>query len=278
MARSVTDAAILLAALAGTDPRDSATVESSAKAQKDYTQCLDNGGLKGARLGVARSFFGFHPRVDALMDSVLSELKKLGAQLTDPVALKNSSELGAAEDEVLHYEMKADMNAYLAQLGPGAPVKSLKEIIEFNDRHRDTELQWFGQEKLIKSQAKGPLTEQAYLDALAKSKRLARTEGVDAVLDKDNLDAIIAPASTPAHLTDWVTGDHWLGDSTTPAAVAGYPSITVPAGFVFGLPVGISFFGRAWTEPKLLRIAFAFEQATRARQAPRFLATIPSSV
>jgi amidase len=212
------------------------------------------------------------------MDSVLSELKKLGAQLTDPVALKNSSELGAAEDEVLHYEMKADMNAYLAQLGPGAPVKSLKEIIEFNDRHRDTELQWFGQEKLIKSQAKGPLTEQAYLDALAKSKRLARTEGVDAVLDKDNLDAIIAPASTPAHLTDWVTGDHWLGDSTTPAAVAGYPSITVPAGFVFGLPVGISFFGRAWTEPKLLRIAFAFEQATRARQAPRFLATIPSSV
>jgi amidase len=277
MARSVTDAAILLAALAGTDPADSATAESSAKAMTNYAQCLDRDGLKGARLGAARSFFGFHPRVDALMDSLLSELTRLGAQITDPVALKKSSELEAAEIEVLRYEMKADMNAYLAQLGPGAPVKTLKDIIDFNNQHRDIELQWFGQEELLKSQAKGPLTDKAYLDALATCKRMARTEGIDAVMDKDNLDAIIAPSSTPAHLTDWVTGDHGLGDSTTPAAVAGYPSITVPAGFVFGLPVGISFFGRAWTEPKLVRIAFAFEQSTRARRPPRFLPSISVS-
>jgi amidase len=278
MARTVSDAAILLGALAGTDPRDSATAESSAKALKDYRPCLDPNGLKGARLGVARAFFGFHPRVDALMDSMISEMKRLGAEIMDPVALKKSSELEAAELEVLRYEMKADMNSYLAQLGPEAPVKTLKDIIEFNEQHRDLELQWFGQEELLKSQAKGPLTDQAYLDALAKCKRLAQKEGIDAVMDKDNLDAIIAPSSTPAHLTDWVTGDHGLGDSTTSAAVAGYPSITVPAGFVFELPVGISIFGRAWTEPKLLRIAFAFEQSTKARRPPRFLTTIPSSV
>jgi amidase len=270
----VTDAAILLGALAGADSSDSATAESALKRQSDYTQLLDPNGLKGARIGVARAFFGFHPGVDALMESIFLEMKRLGAQLTDPVALKKTSELEAAENAVLHYEMKADMNAYLAQLGPNAPVRTLKDIIEFNEQHREQELRWFGQEELIASQAKGPLTEQGYLDALATCRRLARTEGIDAVMDKDSLDAIVAPSSTPAHMTDWVTGDHYLGDSTTHAAVAGYPSITVPAGFVFGLPVGISFFGRAWTEPKLLQIAFAFEQAIKARRPPRFLETI----
>jgi amidase len=166
------------------------------------------------------------------------------------------------------------MNAYLAALGPNAPVHTLKEIIEFNDRHAAQELRWFGQEELLKSQAKGPLTDQAYLDARATCLRLTRTEGIDAVMDKENLDAIIAPTSTPAHVTDWVTGDHGLGDSTTPAAVAGYPSITVPAGFIFGLPVGLSFFGRAWSEPKLLRLAYAFEQGTKARRSPSFLETL----
>jgi len=276
MARSVTDAAILLGALAGTDSRDPATAESSTKAQPDYRRCLDPNGLRGARFGVARAFFGFHPGVDALIESALSEIKRLGGQIIDPVALKKSSELETAELDVLRYEMKADMNAYLAQLGPNAPVRTLQEIIEFNERHHEQELQWFGQEELLKSQAKGSLTDKAYLDALATCHRLARTEGIDAVMDKDNLDALIAPTSTPAHLTDWVTGDHGLGDSTTPAAVAGYPSITVPAGFVFGLPVGISFFGRAWSEPKLLGIAFAFEQATRARRPPQFIRTIES--
>jgi amidase len=274
MARTVADAAILLGALAGTDPRDGTTAESDAKAERDYPRCLDPDGLRGARLGVARAFFGFHPKVDALIEFALASMKRLGAEIIDPVGLKKSPELEAAELEVLRYEMKADMNAYLASLGLHAPVRTLKDIIAFNEQHRDQELLWFGQEELLKSQAKGPLTEQAYLDALATCRRLAATEGIDAVMDKDRLDAIVAPTSTPAHLTDWLDGDHELGDSTTPAAVAGYPSITVPAGQISGLPVGISFFGRAWSEPKLLGVAFAFEQATKARRPPQFLPTL----
>jgi amidase len=274
MARSVTDAAILLSALAGSDPRDPATTESAGKTQPDYARGLDAKALTGARIGVVRAFFGFHPKVDALIESVLLQMKRLGAALVDPVGLKRSSELEAAELDVLRYEMKADMNAYLAQLGSGAPIRTLKEIIVFNERHAAQELLWFGQEELIKSQAKGPLSDHEYLEARALCLRLTRTEGIDAVMAKENLDALVAPTSTPAHVTDWVTGDHGLGDSTTLAAVAGYPSITVPAGFVFELPVGISFFGRAWSEPKLLSLAFAFEQATKARQPPLFLPTI----
>jgi amidase len=274
MARTVTDAAILLGALAGTDSQDVATAPSDAKAEHDYTNCLDTQGLKGARLGVARAYFGVHPKVDALIESALATMKSLGAEIIDPVALKKNPDIDAAEIEVLRYEMKADMNAYLASLGPQAPVHTLKDILAFNEQHRDQELFWFGQEELLKSEAKGPLTDTAYLDALAKCRRLAATEGIDAVMDKDRLDAIIAPTSTPAHLTDLLLGDHGLGDSTTPAAVAGYPSVTVPAGQICGLPVGISFFGRAWSEPKLLRLAFAFEQATHARRPPQFLPTL----
>jgi amidase len=201
-------------------------------------------------------------------------MKRRGAELIDPMPLPKPPELEAAEIEVLRYEMKADMNAYLGRLGPNAPVRSLRDIIHFNEQHREQELRWFGQEELLKSEAKGPLTEKAYLDALATCRRLARAEGIDAVLAEHHLDAIIAPTSTPAHMTDWALGDHGLGDSTTFAAVAGYPSITVPAGFVHGLPIGISFFGGAWTEPKLIRIAFGFEQATKARRLPSFLDTI----
>ena len=275
MARTVTDAAILLGALAGSDPRDPATTEASAKKLENYTSCLDLNGLRGARVGIARKLFGFHPKVDALMDSVIGVIKGQGAELIDPIDFKKPSELDEAEIQVLRYEMKADMNVYLASLGPNAPVHTLEEIIAFNKQHAAQELQWFGQEELLKSQAKGPLTEPAYLDALATCRRLARTEGIDAAMEKDKLDALVAPTTGPAHVTDWLLGDHGLGDSTTTMpAVAGYPHITVPAGFVSGLPVGISFFGRAWSEAKLLRIAFAFEQATKARRSPRFLPTL----
>jgi amidase len=273
MARTVADAAILLGALAATDPEDPATSPSSARGQRDYTRFLDPAGLKGVRLGVARNFFGFPP-VDELMQHVLAALKSSGAELIDRLDLPKPPELEAAEIEVLRFEMKADMNAYLARLGPGAPVRTLQEIIRFNEQHRQQELQWFGQEELIKSEAKGPLGDRAYLDAVASCRRLARVEGIDALMAQHHLDAILAPTSAPAHVTDPVLGDHGVGDSTTPAAVAGYPSITVPAGFIHGLPVGVSFFAEAWSEPKLLRIAYAFEQATKVRRPPLFLNTI----
>lgn len=208
------------------------------------------------------------------MEMVLEQLRTLGAVLIDPVEMPRDAALSNADTEVLRYEMKAGLNAYLANLGPGAPVRSLAEVIAFNERNAQAELRWFGQEELVRSQAKGPLTEPDYLEALATCRRLARTEGIDAVMNRHNLDAIVAPTSTPAHVTDWITGDNYLGDSTTPAAVAGYPSITVPAGFVSELPVGVSFFGRAWTERELVRIAWAFEQASNARRKPRFLPTL----
>ncbi len=274
MARTVADAAILLGAMAGSDPQDAATAESRARTQTDYTRFLDPGALKGARLGIARSFFSFHPGTEAVANSAVAEMKNAGAELIDPLELSEDHDLGSAELEVLRYEMKHDMNAYLAALGPNAPVRTLQDIIDFNEHHRDQELQWFGQEELVKSQAKGTLEDEAYLDALATCRRLARLEGIDRVMRQARLDAIVAPTSGPAHVTDLVTGDHGLGDSTTFAAVAGYPSITVPAGQVFGLPVGLSFFGRAWSEPRLLAIAFAFEQLTKARRPPRFLTCI----
>ena len=274
MGRTVSAVAILLAGLAGRDPSDSATEAADAHGQRDYARFLDVNGLKGVRLGVARNFFGFHREVDELMESALKVLKANGAQLLDPIQVPKPPELEAAELQVLRYEMKADMNAYLAKLGSQAPVHTLQEIIQFNEAHAQQELRWFGQEELVNSQAKGPLTEPAYVEALATCRRLARTEGLDAALSRDHLDAIVAPTSAPAHVTDLVLGDHGLGDSTTPAAVAGYPSITVPVGLVHGLPVGISFFAEAWSEPKLLRLAFAFEQANRGRRTPKFLPSI----
>jgi len=274
MARTVTDAATLLGALIGVDPRDPATRESQGRSAPDYTRFLDPAGLRGARIGVGRQFFGFHDAVDRLMEAALQELSRLGAVLVDPAEIATRRQLGDPEYEVLLYEFKADLNAYLAGLGPAAPIRSLQELIAFNLAHRDTELPYFGQEIFEKAQEKGPLTETAYTEALEKCRRLSRAEGIDKLMDEQKLDAIVAPTGGPAWLTDLVNGDHFSGGSSAAAAVAGYPSITVPAGFVFGLPVGLSFFGRAYSEPTLLRLAYAFEQETRHRRPPRFLPTV----
>jgi amidase len=282
MARSVTDAAILLGALAGEDVRDPATavigqrsaVSGQRSAFADYTQFLDKDGLRGARIGVARQFFGKHPKVDAVIEASLAAMRGLGAEVLDLAAPLPDDEIGEHEIEVLLYEFKADLDAYLAGLGPDAPVKSMAEVIAFNEAHADQVMPYFGQERMLQAQAKGPLTEETYLKALATSKRLAGVEGIDQALAAQHLDTIVAPTTGPAWLIDLVNGDHYGGSCTTPAAVAGYPHITVPAGLVFGLPVGLSFFAGAWSEPTLLRLAYAFEQATQARRMPSFLPTV----
>jgi amidase len=272
IARTVTDAAILLGALTGVDPRDRATESSRGKSCKDYTLCLDPKGLEGARLGVARRYFRSDALSAKLLDSVLDEMKRSGATLVD--IRDDLNRAGDVEWEILQYEFKAGLNEYLAALGPQAPVRTLQEVIEFNQRHQNSEMRFFGQEDMVKAQAKGPLTDKAYLDALERCRRGAREEGIDAVMDKHQLDAIVAPSGGPAGKTDHVYGDRNVGGSSSPAAVAGYPNITVPAGQMYGLPVGISFFGRAYSEPTLLRIAFGFEQATKARRPPQFQPTI----
>ena len=274
MCRTVRDAAILLSALTGVDPEDPATSASAGKSQTDYSRYCDPNGLKGARIGVVRKYFGFSEAVDKLMEQALDVMKRQGATLVDPADLPSHGRFDESEGTVLSYEYKADLNAYLAQLGPGAPVHSMKEVIEFNDRNRDKEMPYFGQDLMLKAEARGPLTDKEYVDALAKNHQLARTEGIDAVMDKNRLDALVAPTGSPAWVTDLVNGDHFSGGSSNAAAVAGYPNINVTAGFIFGLPVGISFFGRAWSEPVLIRLAYAFEQATKARQQPRFLPTL----
>jgi amidase len=274
MCRTVRDAAILLGALTGADPADSATAASQGKSFTDYTQFCDPNGLKGARIGVARKYFGFSDSVDALMEQSLDAMKKQGAILVDPADIETLGKFDESELLVFMYELKADLNAYLARLGPNAPVSTLKEIIDFNERNHQKEMPYFGQDLFLKAEAKGPLTEKAYLDALEKNHQLARIEGIDATMDKYHLDAIVAPTGGPAWITDLINGDHVAGGSSNAAAVAGYPNINVTAGFISGLPVGISFFGRAWSEPTLIRMAFSFEQVTKSRQAPRFLATI----
>jgi amidase len=274
MCRTVRDAAIVLGALTGVDPRDSATANSQGKSLTDYAQFCDPNGLKGARIGVARKYFGFNDAVDALMEQSLDAMKKQGATLIDPADIETLGKFDESELLVFMYELKADLNAYLATLGANAPVKTLKDIIDFNDRNRQKEMPYFGQDLFLKAEAKGPLTEKAYLDAIEKNHQLARTEGIDATMNKYHLDAMVAPTGGPAWITDLVNGDHVAGGSSNAAAVAGYPNINITAGFVSGLPVGISFFGRAWSEPTLIRLAFAFEQTTKARQPPRFLSTV----
>jgi amidase len=274
LCRTVRDAAILLGALTGVDEADKATLESRGKSYADYTQFLVADGLRGARIGVVRGTFGFNASVDALMATALEVLKMQGAVLVDPAEIETRGKFDESESTVFMYELKADLNAYLARLGERAPVHTLQDIIEFNESHREQEMPYFGQELFLKAQTKGPLTTPEYLDALKQNHQLARVEGIDAVMDKNKLDALVAPTGGPAWLTDLVAGDHFGGGSSSSAAVAGYPNINVPAGDVFGLPVGISFFGRAWSESTLIRLAYAYEQASKLRRAPGFLATL----
>jgi amidase len=270
MARTVADAAALLEALAAPDPQDRVPGGRPNFAwPAGLTQSLDPGALRGARIGVARKFFGFSDAVDKLMADAIDLMKREGAVVVDPADLPTHGKFDAAEFEVLLYEFKADLNKYLASLAPGDHPRTLKELIDFNERNRDREMPYFGQELFVRAEAKGPLTEPAYLKALRTSKLLSQAQGIDAVMIKHKLDALVAPTGGPAWTTDLVNGDHFSGGSSTPAAVAGYPNVQVPAGYVYGLPVGISFFGRAYTEPKLVRLAYAYEQATKHRRPPR---------
>jgi len=275
MTRTVRDAALLLSVLAGYDGSDSASRATGMPSGADFTKGLVPTGLRGARIGVPRPvYFGYSPSTDALAEQALAVLRDAGAVLVDPAPIKTAKDMDEPELEVLLYEFKADLNAYLGGLGGSAP-RSLAELIAFNDKHAATEMPFFGQELFLKAQAKGPLTEAPYRKALAKCRRLSRVEGIDATMDLYRLDALVAPTQGTVCLIDWINGDSFSGSSSTPAAVAGYPSITVPMGQVYGLPVGLSFFGRPWSEPTLLRLAFAFEQATHHRRPPRLLSSAP---
>jgi len=275
MCRTVRDAAILLGACPGVDPRDAATTASQGNARTDYTESLDPAGLKGARIGVARSFTGFDPRVEALFEEAVEAMRAEGAVIIDPANLDAAAWNDPLSLVLLEYEFKADLNAYFADLGPEAPVRSLADVIEFNERNADREMPYFGQERMIASQARGPLTDAAYLEAKATIQRANRADGIDRVVAEHRLDAIVAPTRDLPWPTDHIKGDRLDGGSSAgPAAIAGYPDITVPMGFVHGLPAGISFFGSAWSEPTLLRIAYAYEQTTQHRQAPTFAATL----
>jgi amidase len=274
MARTVADAAILLGAMTGVDERDEATLPSRGKALTDYTKFLDPQGLKGARIGVVHPrSLDRNPLVKAMLAEALAAMKAAGATIVDPVKDLAEGKTGESEFAVLLYELKADLNRYLADLGPKAPVHTLKEVIEFNERHRDRVMPYFGQELFLQAEAKGPLTDPAYKKALATCRLHSRKLGIDAMLAQHKLDALVAPTGGPAWLIDLVNGDSETGGSSSLAAVAGYPSITVPAGFAFGLPLGISFIGKAWSEPMLIKLAYAFEAATKVRKVPRFLAT-----
>jgi amidase len=280
MARTVRDAAILLSAMTGPDPRDPASREAVAHTHPDYTAFLDPAGLSGARIGVARDYMGFDDRVDALFEEALDAMRSEGATIVDPVTLPEQLRFGNDfEMEVLYHEFKADLDAYLATLGPDAPVRSLADVIAYNERNARLELSLFPQDLLTESQARGPLTDARYRNALLNSRRYARELGIDRVMDEHRLDAIVGATSGIPELADYTGATAGRGGGcSTPSAMAGYPNLTVPMGFLFGLPVGLSMFGRAWSEPTLLRLAYAFEQATGHRRSPRFHRTVQARV
>jgi len=277
MTRTVADAAALLAAMAGVDKTDAATTAARRPAAADYTRSLDAAGLKGARLGIVRKkLFGYSVAADHIAEAAIADMKQQGAVIVDPANIPTLGSFGDSEFDVLLYEFKADLNKYLAWLGPASPVHSLKDVIAFNDAHKDQEMPFFGQEIMTMAEKKGPLTTPAYRTALAKNRRQARALGIDLVMTKYRLDALVAPTGGPSWLTDLVNGDGSIANSDAPStvtSVAGYPHITVPAGQIHGLPVGISFFGRAWSEPTLVKLAYAYEQATKRRRPPVFAPT-----
>ena len=274
MTRTVADAALLLTVLAATDTRDIATKDASAKAV-DYTKFLDRDGLKGKRIGVVKSQFGGrNDLASAVVEKALDVLRAQGATLIDVPELPNASQYGQSEYDVMLYEFKADMAAYLAEFAPNLPIKSLADIMAFNEKHRDRVMPYFAQEHLARAAAKGGLDSKEYLAALANNLKFSREEGIDKALLDNKLDALVAPSGSPAWLTDFIRGDNSGGGFSSPAAVAGYPHMTVPAGFAGGLPCGISFVGTAWSEPKLIAMAYAFEQASKHRRQPKYLKTV----
>lgn len=273
IARTVADAAILLGALTGFDQKDPATMISEKHAFKNYMQFLEEDGLKGARIGVARKMMGTDRRIIKIFDSCLDVMKQKGAVMIDPADVPNFDKFNKTEMEVLYYEFKADLNKYLATAK--AKVRTMAEVIKFNEQNRELVMPYFGQEAMEIAEKKGPLQDSKYRNALARNHRLTRREGIDATIRKHRLDAIVVPSGGPAWTIDLINGDanNWDMSSTSPAAVAGYPHITVPAGYIAGLPVGISFFAGAWGEPELVKLAYAFEQATKVRKPPEFLQT-----
>ena len=274
MARTVTDAAILLGALVGKDPRDTATSRAPAQTADAYVRALDVAGLKGARIGVARAkYTGYSTHADAALETAIVAMKEAGAVIVDPADIATAGKFDEAEYEVLLYEFKADLQAYLATLPAGARARTLDDLIAFNNAHQHEEMPYFRQEIFEQAAKKGPLTSSGYRKALATCGRLARIEGLDATFAKHKLDAIVAPTQGPPALIDLVNGDPSGASSTSPCAVAGYPAITVPMGYALGLPLGITFMGKAWSEATLIKLAYAFEQATKVRVPPRFLPT-----
>jgi amidase len=274
MCRTVTDAALLLAVIQGRDPSDAGGGPAGRPGDGDYSASLNSDGLRGARIGVMRArFWGYSEETDHLCEDALGAMRAAGATVVDPADLPHAGEYDDSEFEVLLYEFKADLNAHLPAWAPTAPARSLAQLIAFNARNRDREMPYFGQEIFERAEAKGPLTDQAYRDALARNQRLSRAEGIDAVMTEHRLDALVAPTGSPAWPTDLINGDHFTGASSTPGAVSGYPHVSVPAGYVHGLPIGITFIGRAWSEATLIGLAYAFEQATKHRRAPGFLTT-----
>jgi len=271
IARTVTDAAILLSAVAGADPQDKATMAAGAKREDNYAAGLDANALKGMRIGVPREqYFGYSTSADSVTQRAIDLMREKGAVIVDPVPILKMGDVGEAELEVLLYEFKAGINNYLAALGPTSKMRTLTDLIAFNEENKSKEMPYFGQELFEQAQKRGSLADAKYTKALAKSRLNTRAKGIDAIMTAHKLDALVAPTNGPAWLIDLVNGDADGGGSSSPAAEAGYPAITVPAGYAFGLPVGVSFFGRAWSEAKLIRIAYAFEQASNARRAPGY--------